>query len=100
MSDTLRERETILRFSEEPTDLMVFETFNRKQADRLIRAGATIKRVFKDGRSGGKPYWTLEMPREWFRYPRKPSTARAEAARRSVAARGGIVGRKTDSGAS
>lgn len=96
MSDILREREAILRFSEDPNDLMVFETFNRKQAERLIRSGATIKRAFKGGRGGGKPYWTLEMPREWFRYPRKPSASRAEASRRAVAARGGIVGRKTD----
>lgn len=72
---TRREKETIARFSEDPEDLMTFETFNQRHALRLIKAGATVKRTNVRGKA---TYWTLEMPREWFRWPRPKKTLSAE----------------------
>lgn len=86
---TLAERETILRFSEEPGDVITFETFNKRQALRLINAGAIVKRT---STRGGVTYWTLEFAKDWFRWPRKPSASRAEASKRALLARGGHVG--------
>ncbi len=73
---TLAERETIVRFSDDPEDLMTFETFNKKHALRLIRDGATVQRTATRGKA---TYWTLRMPKDWFRWPRKPSERRREA---------------------
>lgn len=48
---------------------MTLETFNQRQALRLIKAGATVK-VTRE--HGGFTYWTLEMPNRWFKWPRAP----------------------------
>ena len=73
------ERETISRFSEEPDEPVTFETFNKRHALRLIKAGAEVVRTSTRGES---VYWTLRFPKEWWRWPRKPSEARREAARK------------------
>jgi len=70
---TLEERETILRFSESPDDSVTFETFNKRHALRLIRDGAIVKRT---ATRGNVTYWTLSFPKNWFRWPRRPSEAR------------------------
>jgi len=70
MTDSRAERETIVRWSEDPEESMTVYTFRAKHAARLLRAGATLKREGK--REGKVVSWTLEMPREWFRWPRKP----------------------------
>lgn len=85
---TKLERETIVRFSEDPEDSMTFETFNKRHALRLIRDGAEVKHT---ATRGGMTYWTLSMPRKWFRWPRKPSAAVAEAARNRILAQGGRI---------
>lgn len=82
MKLTLQERETIARFSDDKDDPMTFETFNKKHALRLIKDGATVKRTSTRGEC---TYWTLSMPREWFRWPRKTSEARRAAAQARVA---------------
>lgn len=77
------ERETILRFSEGDEPMTLY-TFRAALAARLRRAGATLKREGK--REGKVVSWTLEMPKEWFRAPRKPPTPSAtqtEARKRS-----------------
>lgn len=62
---------------------MTLETFNANKAKRLIAAGATVKR---HGNHGGFEFWTLEMPPEWFKWPRAPSKRRSEAARNRILA--------------
>lgn len=73
---TRSERETIARFSEDPDDPMTFETFNKRHALRLIKAGAVVVRTAS---RGDAVYWTLSMPRRWFKWPRPPRTLSAEA---------------------
>lgn len=74
---TRLERETISRFSEDPEDSLTLETFNKKHALRLIRDGA---QVIRTANRGGAVYWTLKMPKEWFKWPRKPSEKRRQNA--------------------
>lgn len=75
---TKAERETIVRFNAEDNE-MVFETFNRKHAERLIKAGADIMR---QGKRGDHHWWTLSMPRGWFRWPRPPRAVSQETRER------------------
>jgi hypothetical protein len=70
MSLTASERETILRWSDDPEEPLTVFTHRETHAQRLLRAGGHLKRVSRiDGRVVG---WTVEVPREWFRWPRKP----------------------------
>ena len=68
-SITRAERETIARFSEDPNDPLTFETFNKRHALRLIRQGATVVHTRTPA---NVTCWTLEMPRNWFKWPRPP----------------------------
>ena len=85
MAETLTrlERETIARFSEDPSDSLTFETFNKKHALRLIRDGAEVKRT---ATRGEMTYWTLSMPRNWFKWPRKPRVLSGAQLARATAA--------------
>ena len=75
---TLAERETILRFSDDPDDYLSLETFNKKHALRLIREGAEVKRT---NTRGNATYWTLKLPKAWFRWPRRTSEKAVLASR-------------------
>lgn len=88
---TLAERETIARFSDEPGDVLVLETFNKKHALRLIRDGATVRRTQE---RGGAVYWTLEMPKKWFKWPKAPRVVSDEQ-REALRKRAGSLKRPT-----
>ncbi len=83
MSLTKAERETIVRFSDDD-EPMILETFRRSAVAKLQRSGAVLK---YHGNRGGQEYWKLEMPKEWFRWPRKKSEARSRLARERQKAR-------------
>jgi len=86
--DSKAEREHIVRWSDDPEDLLTVYTFRERAARKLLRAGAILKREGK--RSGKVVSWTLEMPREWFRWPHKPRAAtgaRLEVLRKAREAR-------------
>lgn len=73
-SKTAGERETIARWSDDEDEPLTVYTHRGRAAEKLIRAGAKLTREGKiDGRTVA---WTLEMPREWFRWPRKPPKKR------------------------
>lgn len=74
---TRAERETIVRWSEDPTDLMTVYTHREREAKRLLRMGATLKRTRVI--DGEVEAWTVECPREWFKWPRKPRKLEGEA---------------------
>lgn len=61
------EKEHILRWSDDPEDALTFYTHKKSAADRLLRAGARLKRVSKI--AGEVVSWTIECPREWVRWP-------------------------------
>ena len=85
---TSAEKETIARFSEDPEDVLSVETFNKRHALRLIREGATVKHTTIRGNA---TYWTLSMPKAWFKWPRKPrvlSAERVQALRERIKATG------------
>lgn len=78
MSLTKAERETIVRWSDDPDEPMTVYTHRENMAQKLLRAGATLKR---EGKEAGRTIsWTLEAPREWFRWPRKRPKATPEQA--------------------
>lgn len=77
MSLSLAEQETIVRFDRE-SDVLVVDTFSAASVRKLLKQGATIRNNWK---RGGQEAWTLEMPKRWFRWPRKPSEARARIGR-------------------
>ena len=74
---------------------MIFETFNKRHALRLIKDGAEVKRTAE---RGGQVYWTLSMPRRWFKWPRKPrvlsEAQQAIAKERGAALQNRILGEK------
>jgi hypothetical protein len=69
---TRAERETVIRWSDDPDEPLTVSTLDEREAERLIAAGARVRRR---GSRGGSAYWTLEAPREWRRWPR-PRAAR------------------------
>lgn len=81
---TRSERETIVRVSDDPDEVMTVYTHRERIAKRLLRAGGTLKR---DSRIDGEVVsWTVECPREWFREP-KPKRAVSEAQREAARVR-------------
>ena len=62
------ERETIVRWSDGDEPLTVF-THREQKARSLIRAGGVLKRESKI--EGRVVAWTVECPKEWFRWPKK-----------------------------
>lgn len=70
MSLTDFERETIVRWSDGDEPLTIY-THRKAKALRLIQAGAKLKAESKSA-EGKVHAWTLEVPKEWFRWPRKP----------------------------
>lgn len=77
MGLSLAEQETIVRFDRE-SDMMILDTFSASQMRKLVHQGATVRHAWK---RGGQEAWTLEMPKRWFRWPKKPSEARARIGR-------------------
>lgn len=66
---TRAEKETIIRFSEDPEEKMTVYTHGVGLARRMKRLGATLKTTGKiDGREIS---WTYECPSSWFRKPSK-----------------------------
>lgn len=79
------EKETIVRWSEDPDEPMTVYTHSSKGRDRMKRFGAELKRATThDGREVA---WTFECPREWFKWPakkRKASPAQIAAGREAL----------------
>lgn len=82
MTLTRYEKETIVRFSEDPTDPMTVFTHSKKLTKRLQRLGATLKKISKI--KSEEIAWTLEMPSEWFKEPRKPKQLSTESREKLV----------------
>lgn len=80
---TREERETVVHWSQDKSLPGVVSTHDERQAKRLIRAGATVRR---GGERGGVRYWILEVPSEWCRFP-KPKRAVSEAQREAARVR-------------
>ncbi len=74
MSLTKSERETILRFSDDAEEGLTLYTHNKTLKAKMLRMGAKVKTVSRANKE--EVSWTLTMPREWFRAPRKLSEAR------------------------
>lgn len=88
MSLSASERETIVRWSDDPEEPLTLFTHKAKIAQKLERQGAKIIRESKI--KGEVVAWTLEMPREWAKYPRKSTrklspehVAKLQAARKA-----------------
>jgi len=63
------EKETIVRWSDDTEEPMTVYTHRKRQAEKLLAMGATLKYTNKI--EGVDIAWCLEMPREWFKWPRK-----------------------------
>jgi len=74
------ERETVVCWNMDGGSV---STHDERQAARLIRAGAKVRR---EGERGGVAYWILDIPREWCRFPR-PKRAVSEAQREAARVR-------------
>lgn len=83
MALTRGERETVVRWSQDKSQPGAVSTHDERQAIRLIRAGATVRRT---GERGGVDYWILDVPAEWCRFP-KPKKAVSEAQREAARVR-------------
>jgi hypothetical protein len=79
MSLSAAERETIIRFSDDPNEPVTIYTGRRAAARTLLAAGARLIRHDVWG-------FRVEVPRRWFRWPKPPrvmSAAQLEVARRA-----------------
>lgn len=64
------EKETILRFCEDPEEPLTIFTCSKALAKKLLRAKAPLK--YRTEKAGVTLSWTFEVPVEWFREPRPP----------------------------
>lgn len=77
MSLTAYEKETILRWCEDVTEPLTIYTHSKSKAQKLISKGA---KLIREAKHNGKPVsWTLEAPREWFRWPTPKAGAKGIA---------------------
>lgn len=76
MSLSKYEKETILRFCEDPSEPLTVYTHSKAMTTRLLKLGAKLTRTgIHNGQANA---WTLEMPVEWFREPKKKKQYSAE----------------------
>jgi len=74
------EKETISRVSEDPLEPATLYTHSKTQALSLIKRGAKVR--FTNETDKRVIAWCLELPREWFRYPKPPRRVSPETAKR------------------